>query len=127
MKRSLMIPLVLVALVAMAIMAPSVQAKDGRGTIIQLKPTAAYASAKGKAKYQVTGQRELEIEIEHLRRLAGTRVSFFVNNTKVGTSRFNGLGEARLDRRGASFPAIQPGTMIKVKTVGGRLIASGRF
>ena len=127
MKRSLMIPLVLVALVAMAIMAPSVQAKDGRGTIIQLKPAAGYPTAKGKAKYQVTGQRELEIEIEHLRRLAGTRVSFFVNNTKIGTSRMNALGEARLDRRGSSFPAIRAGTVIKVKTVGGRLIASGRF
>lgn len=126
MKRSLMIPVVLVALVAMAIMAPTVQAKDGRGTIIQLKPTAAYASAKGKAKYQVTGQRELEIEIEHIRRLAGTRVSFFVNSTKVGTSRVSALGEARVDRRG-NFPAVQSGTTIKVKTVGGRLIASGRF
>ncbi len=125
MKRSLMIPVVLVALVAMAIMAPSVQAKGG--TRIVLKPTPAYPSAKGKAKYQVTGQRELEIEIEHIRRLAGKRVSFFVNNTRVGTSRVNALGAARVDRRGANFPAIKSGTMIKVKTAGGRLIASGRF
>lgn len=127
MKRSLMIPLVLIALVAMAIVAPSVQAKGGPGTIIQLKPAPAFPTAKGKAKYKVSGQRELEIEIEHLRRLAGTRVSFFVNNTRVGTSRMNAFGAARLDRRGASFPAIQSGTVIKVKTVGGRLIASGRF
>ncbi len=127
MKRSLMIPVVLIALVAMAVMSPSVQAKDGRGTIIQLKPTAAYPSAKGKAKYQVTGQRELEIEIEHIRRLAGTRVSFFVNSTRVGTSRVSALGEARVDRRGANFPAVRSGTVIKVKTIGGRLIASGRF
>jgi len=64
--------------------------------------------------------------IEHIRRLAGTRVSFFVNSTKVGTSRVSALGEARVDRRG-NFPAVQSGTMIKVKTAGGRLIASGRF
>ena len=127
MKRSLMVPVVFVALVAMAIMAPTVQAKDGDGRLIVLKPTAAFSAAKAKAKYKVSGQRELEIEIEHLRRLAGTRVSFFVNNTKIGTSRFNSFGEARLDRRGASFPAIQSGTMIKVKTAGGKLMASGRF
>jgi hypothetical protein len=127
MKRSLMIPAVLIALVAMAVMSPSVQAKDGRGTIIQLKPAPAFPTAKGKARYQGSGQRELEIEIEHLRRLAGTRVSFFVNNARVGTSRMNAFGAARLDRRGANFPAIQSGTTIKVKTAGGRLIASGRF
>jgi len=126
MKRTFIISAVLAALVAIAFTAPAaVQAESG--TRIVLKPSSAFSGAKGKAKYQVTGQRELEIEIEHIRRLAGKRVSFFVNSTKIGTSRVNGLGAARVDRRGSNFPAIKSGTRIKVKTVGGALIASGRF
>lgn len=125
MKRTFMISVVLAALVAIAFTAPAVQAESG--TRIVLKPSSAFPGAKGKAKYQVTGQRELEIEIEHIRRLAGKRVSFFVNSTKVGTSRVNGLGAARVDRRGSNFPAIKSGTRIKVKTASGVTIVSGRF
>ena len=128
MKRTLMIPFVLVALVAAAMIAPSVQAKGGKGgTRIVLRPTSAFAGAKGSAKSQVEGQRELEIEVEHVRRLAGKRVNFFVNAKMVGSKRVNGLGAAQLDRRGSTFPAIGSGTRISVKTAGGRLIASGRF
>jgi hypothetical protein len=125
MKRSLMVPVVLIALVAMAIMAPTVQAKGG--TRIALKASSAYSGASGKAKFQSAGQRELAVEVEHIRRLAGKRVSFFVNNTKIGSARVSGLGAARVDRRGASFPAVQSGTVIKVKTSGGATIVSGRF
>ena len=125
MKRTL-IPLTIVVLAALALAAPAVQAKDG-ARIIALKASSAFPVAKGKAKFQVDGQRGLEIEVEHIRRLAGSRVSFFVNARRLGVSRVNGLGAARLDRRGSSFPAIRAGTRISVKTAGGRLIASGRF
>jgi len=125
MKRTLMIPLVLVALVAMAIMAPAVGAKDG--TRIALKSSAAFPGTSGKAKFQTAGQRELEVEVEHIRRLAGARVSFYVNSTKIGTARVSSLGAARVDKRGSTFPAVQSGTAIKVKTAAGKLIVSGRF
>jgi hypothetical protein len=124
MKR-MFIPLTIVALAALALAAPAVQAKGG--TIIALKPSSAFPGAKGKAKFQVEGQRELEIEVEHVRRLAGKRVNFFVNARKVGSKRVSALGAAQLDRRGATFPAIKSGTRISVKTAGGTLIASGRF
>jgi hypothetical protein len=128
MKRTLMIPFVLVALVAAAMIAPSVQAKGGKdGTRIVLRPTSAFSGAKGSAKSQVEGQRELEIEVEHVRRLAGKRVNFFVNSSKVGSARVNGLGRAQIIRRGATFPAIKAGTRIKVKTTGGATIVAGRF
>lgn len=127
MKRSLMVPVVLIALVAMAIMAPTVQAKGGDGTRIALKASSTYSGASGKAKFQSNGQRELEVEVEHIRRLAGKRVSFYVNNTKIGSARVSGLGAAQVNRRNASFPAIQTGTVIKVKTAGGAMIVSGRF
>jgi hypothetical protein len=124
MKR-IFIPLTIVALAALALAAPAVQAKDG--TIIALKASSAFPGAKGKAKFQNDGQRELEIEIEHVRRLAGKRVNFFVNARMIGSKRVNGLGAAQLDRRGSTFPAIGSGTRISVRTAAGRLIASGRF
>jgi hypothetical protein len=124
MKR-MFIPLAIVALAALALAAPAVQAKGG--TIIALEASGAFPGAKGKAKFQVEGQRELEIEVEHVRRLAGKRVNFFVNSRKVGSKRVSSLGAAQLNRRGSTFPAIKSGTRISVKTAGGRLIASGRF
>ena len=128
MKRTLMVPFVLVALVAAAMIAPSVQAKGGKGgTRIVLHPTSAFSGAKGSAKSQVEGRRELEIEVEHVRRLAGKRVNFFVNSTKVGSARISGLGAAQVNKRGSSFPAIKAGTRIKVKTTGGATIVAGRF
>jgi hypothetical protein len=119
------IPLAIVALSALAFAAPAVQAKGG--TIIALKASSAFPGAKGKAKFQTEGQRELEIEVEHLRRLAGKPVNFFVNSKKVGTLRLNRFGAAELNRRGSSAPAVQSGTRISVKTAGGTLIVSGRF
>jgi hypothetical protein len=127
MKRTVTLSLALVAVAALAFAAPAVQAKGGPGTRIALKSAGAFPGASGKAKFQNQGQRELEIEVEHVRRLAGKRVNFFVNSTKVGSARVSGLGAAQVERRGASFPAINAGTRIKVKTAGGTLIVSGRF
>ena len=126
MKR-IFIPLTIVALAALAVAAPTVQAKGDPGTIIALKSSSAFPGAKGKAKFKNDGQRELEIEVEHVRRLAGRRVNFFVNSKLVGSKRVNSLGAAQLDRRGSTFPAVAAGTRISVKTAGGRLVVSGRF
>jgi opacity protein-like surface antigen len=127
MKRTVILTVSLLALAALAVAAPAVQAKDDPGTRIALKGSGAFPGASGKAKFQNQGQRELEIEVEHVRRLAGKRVNFFVNSTKVGSARVSRLGAAQVNRRGASFPAITAGTRIKVKTAAGRLIVSGQF
>ena len=126
MKR-ILIPLTIVALAALALAAPAVQAKGGPGTIIALKASSAFPGAKGKAKFQNEGQRELEIEVEHVRRLAGRQVNFFVGAKKVGSKRISALGAAQLNRRGSNFPAVSSCTRISVKTASGRLIVSGRF
>ena len=126
MKRTF-IPLAVLALAALALAVPAVQAKGGPGTRIGLKASSAFPGASGKAKFQNEGQRELEIEVEHVRRLAGKRVNFYVNSTKVGSARVNGLGAAQINRRGASFPSVGAGTRIKVKTAAGKLIVSGSF
>src|SRR5215510_7767659 len=99
MKRTGFFTASLVALAALAVAAPAVQAKGEPGTRIPLKSSGVFPGASGKAKFQNQGQRELEIEVEHVRRLAGKRVSFFVNATKVGSARVNGLGAAQVDRR----------------------------
>lgn len=127
MKRIVILTASLVALAALAVAAPAVQAKGEPGIRIALKSSGVFPGASGKAKFQNQGQRELEIEVEHVRRLAGKRVNFFVNSTKVGSARVSGLGAAQVERRGASFPAIKAGTRVKVKTAGGKLIVSGRF
>src|SRR5262245_64639995 len=127
MKRTVIFTASLVALGALAVAAPAVQAKGDPGIRIALKPAGTFPGASGKAKFQNQGQRELEIEVEHVRRLAGKRVSFFVNSKLVGSKRVNGFGAAQSERRGRSFPAVTAGTRISVKTAGGRLIASGRF
>jgi opacity protein-like surface antigen len=127
MKRTVILTVSLLALAALAVAAPAVQAKGGPGTRIALHASGAFPGASGKAKLQNEGQRELEIEVEHARRLAGRNVSFYVNNTKVGTARVNRFGAAQVNRRGAGFPAINAGTRIKVKTAAGRLVVSGQF
>jgi hypothetical protein len=126
MKR-MFIPIAVLALAALALAAPAVQAKGGPGKRIALKASSAFPGASGKAKFQNEGQRELEIEVEHVRRLAGKRVNFFVNSTKVGSARISGLGAAQINRRGSAFPAIHAGTRVKVKTAGGAIIVAGRF
>ena len=109
-------------------LAPAVQAKGGKdGTRIALRASKAYPGASGKAKFQTAGQRELEMEVEHVRRLAGKRVNFFVNSTKIGSARISSLGAAQINRRGSSFPTVRAGTLVKVKTAGGTTVVSGRF
>jgi hypothetical protein len=128
MKRSWMITGLLTALIGAATLAPAVQAKgDKGGTRIALRASNAYPGAAGKAKFQASGQRELEIEVEHVRRLAGKRVNFFVGSTRVGSARINALGAAQINKRGSSFPAVRAGTVIRVKTARGATIVSGRF
>ena len=127
MKRTVILTVLLVALAALAVAAPAVQAKGGPGTRIALKSAPAFPGASGKAKFQNEGQRELEVEVEHVRRLAGQRVNFFVNSTKIGSARVSRLGAAQVNRRGAGFPAINAGTRVKVKTAAGKPIVSGQF
>jgi opacity protein-like surface antigen len=98
MKRTVILTVSLLALAALAVAAPAVQAKGGPGMRIALKSSGAFPGASGKAKFQNEGQRELEIEVEHVRRLAGRRVNFFVNSTKVGSAR------GQRARRGAGQP-----------------------
>jgi hypothetical protein len=127
MKRSLLITL---AALAVAIPAAAL-ASGGEGTRIALKPGKAFPAAKGSAKFTVKpGERELQVEVEHIRRLAGRQVVFVVAGAKLGAAKVSTLGTARLNRnseRGQRVPQVKAGTLVKVRTAGDRTVVSGSF
>jgi hypothetical protein len=116
------------AALALAVSVPAVLAKGGDGTTIVLKASKAFPAAKGSAKLKAKpGERQLEAEVEHVRRLAGKRVTFFVGGAKLGTAKVGALGAAQIERRNSAVPAVRSGTAVSVKTAGGVLIARGSF
>ena len=118
-----------VAVLALAIAVPTALAVDR--TRIALKPSAAFPAANGKATFKSRGgERELQIEVEDIRRLRGKRVVFRVGGVLLGTARVNAFGTARIERnsdRGQRVPAVRAGTKVKVRTARGVLIVSGSF
>lgn len=103
----------------------------GTKTVIALSHGTAYPNAKGKATYKVNGtEREFQVEVENVKKLAGQSVRILVNGIQVGTARVDALGAARLSRNtdlGNSVPNIKAGDKVKVKTSAGVLIVSGSF
>jgi hypothetical protein len=88
MKRSL-----LITLVALGVAVPAALASGGDGTRIALKPVKAFPAAKGSAKFKAKpGERELQVEVEHIRRLAGRRVVVVVGGAKLGTANVSASG-----------------------------------
>jgi hypothetical protein len=98
---------------------------------IPLKPGSAFRRATGSAQYQSQpGQSELQLEVEHLRSLAGKRVAVSVNGAVIGVAKVSARGIAELHRNtelGQSVPTIVHGSTVTVRTSKGRLVASGRF
>ena len=77
----------LIALVAIAaVLAPAAMASGGGTTrTIALHGSVSFPNATGKAVYKVNGsERELQIEVEHIKVLAGKHVNVFVNGNKLG-------------------------------------------
>ena len=127
MKRSVS-ALLLVALAALAVAVPTVFAKAD--SQIALHPTKTYPGARGSAQYQAqTGQRELQVEVDHIRSLRGKQVLVYVNGAKIGAARVNGQGKAELGRNtelGQRVPQVSSGTKVVVRT-SRAAVASGSF
>ena len=123
----------LIALVAFAaVLAPAAMAQGGGTTrSIALHGSVSFPNATGKAVYKVNGtERELQIEVEHIKVLAGKHVNVFVNGNKLASPTVSSLGVARVNRnteKGQSVPTIKTGSTVRVRTLGGTLIASGTF
>jgi hypothetical protein len=116
------------AAVALAVAVPAVLASGGGGTRILLKPAKAFPTAKGSATFKAkAGERELEAQVEHVRRLAGRTVTFYVGGKRLGSAKVGALGAAHIERRNGAVPSVHAGTVVSVKTAGGVLIARGWF
>jgi hypothetical protein len=116
------------AALVLAVSVPTVLAAGGDGTRIVLKAAKAFPAAKGSATFKAkAGERELEAQVEHIRPLAGKRVSFFVGGKPLGSAKVGPLGAAHIARRNGAVPAVSAGTVVRVKTAGGVLIAKGSF
>lgn len=126
-------PLATLAATVMATAAVAAPAAQARGTVITaaLHGGAAFPNATGSAKYTKDGtKREFEAQVEHVRSLAGKRLTVFVHGTRVGTMRVGNLGRAQLNRStelGQRVPQVTAGNRVNVRTAAGTLVATGRF
>jgi hypothetical protein len=132
MRRFTIISALIAAVAMFAAIAP-VASASGSGTTrtIALHGSASFPSATGKAVCKVKGaERELQIEVEHVRVLAGMKVNVFVNGSLLATPKVNSLGKINVNRNteaGQSVPVISKGSTVRVRTLGGTMIASGSF
>jgi predicted PilT family ATPase len=105
----------------------------GGGTTrsIALHGSVSFPNATGKAVYKVNGtERELQIEVDHIKVLAGKHINVFVNGNKLASPLVSSLGTINVNRntgKGQFVPTIKTGSTVRVRTLGGTLIASGTF
>jgi hypothetical protein len=125
-----MFAMVLIAAVT-AVVSPAAQAAKGTSITATLTGTTAFPAVTGKAKFtHGAGKRELEVQIEHARPLAGRRLTVFVAGTKIGTMVVGKLGNAHLNRStelGQAVPSVTAGSGASVRTAAGAIVAKGRF
>ena len=133
MRRTSLISALIGCFALMAVIAPMAAAKDGGGVTrtIGLHGSVSFPGATGHATSKTsTEERELEVEVQHIRALAGKRVNVFVNGTKWTSPRVSSLGAFHVDhstQRGQNVPRITNSSTVRVRTLGGTLIASGSF
>jgi hypothetical protein len=98
---------------------------------IPLHASTAFPKANGSAQYQSQpGQRELQVEVQHARSLAGKSVIFSAAGTRLGSAKISARGQADITRnteRRQRVPLIVHGSGVTVSTATGKLIVSGRF
>lgn len=96
-----------------------------------LSGSSTFSAVNGEAKWKVKeGERELEIQVQDAKVLAGKRLAVRIGGKLVGHMRVSALGRARLvksTQAGQSVPAAVAGKTVKITTAGGTLVASGRF
>jgi len=132
MRRTTFITALIACLALAVAIAPTASAKGG-GTqrTISLKGSVSFPNATGKAVSKVNGnERELEVDVQHIRSLAGKRVNVNVNGHLLATPLVNSLGHFTVNRNtgaGQAVPTIKAGSTVRVRTLGGTLVASGTF
>jgi predicted PilT family ATPase len=116
------------AFLALAVV-PTVFAAGNRQVV--LRASNAYRAATGAVQYQSQpGQRELQIEVDHIRSLAGKDVNVYVGGSKIGSARVSSRGVAELVRNSElaqHVPQVRAGTNVTVQTSAAATIVSGAF
>jgi hypothetical protein len=124
--------LLVATLFLVLVSAAPVQAKSA-ATIKRatLAGTTAFPAVNGEAKWKSKGgERELEIQIEDAKKLAGKTLTVRIGGKAVGAMKVSALGRARLVRNteaGQSVPASVAGKRVRVTTAAGKLVAAGTF
>jgi hypothetical protein len=132
MRRTTFITALIACLALAVAIAPAASAKGGGTTrTISLKGGVSFPNATGQAVSKVNGsERELEVDVQHIRSLAGKRVNVNVNGHLFATPRVNSLGHFTVNHNtgaGQAVPTIKAGSTVRVRTLGGTLIAGGTF
>jgi ABC-type phosphate transport system substrate-binding protein len=132
MRRTTFITALIACLALAVAIAPAASAKGGGTTrTISLKGSVSFPNAIGQAVSKVNGtERELEVDVQHIRSLAGKRVNVNVNGHLFATPRVNSLGHFTVNHNtgaGQAVPTIKAGSTVRVRTLGGTLIAGGTF
>lgn len=121
----------IIAAAALSALALTVAATAGAATNVHtasLSGSAAFPAANGKVKSSVDdGVRQVEGQLEDANALAGKRVRLEIRGTLVDTAVVNQLGKARFAASGATIPRVVTGSVTRVETTAGALVASGRF
>jgi hypothetical protein len=117
--------------IAMAAAPAALAAASTANWQIPLKATASYPKANGSAQYQSQpGQREIQIEVQHIPSMAGKTVVCTVAGTTLGHTKVSRLGQADIIHNTElrqKVPPISHGSTVTVRTASGVLIAYGRF
>ena len=115
---------------AFALAAPAASAAD-TDLFTWLSGTRAFPRAAGNAEYERSAtDRELEVTVSNVKRLAGKRIVVYVSRVKVGTMVVSRAGRAHREwksERGQHVPYASAGSLLRVRPPGGGLIVSGRF
>ena len=120
----------LVGAAALAVPAAALATTSDRQIAVHAGPS--FPKATGSAQYQSQpGQREFQVELNHLKSLAGRSVLVRANGATVGWAKVSSTGTVQLTRNtelGQSVPQITHGSAVAVVTgAAGTLIASGTF
>ncbi len=120
----------LVGAAALAVPAAALATTSNLQIAVHAGPS--FPKATGSAQYQTqTGQREFQVELDHLKSLAGRSVVVRANGATVGRAKVSSKGIVQFTRNtelGQSVPQIAHGSNVAVVTGGaGTLVASGTF
>ena len=123
--------LLAIALATLLVAQPVVAKSTATIKRATLSGSTAFSAVNGEAKWKAKeGERELEVQLQDAKALAGKRLAVRIGGKLVGHMKVNALGRARLvksTQAGQSVPASVTGKTVRISTGGGALVASGKF